>query len=245
MTNNNYYKKHLKEKQNQIDILGKISETISYNWDLKQILGSIVEIVSDYLNSDSCFIYLLNGDNLILQASQNPHKAALGKIKMKIGEGITGWVAKHQEIVVISSRAYDDKRFKFFNMLPEDKFEAFLSVPIVFKDKVVGVINVQHIKRKKYNKDKVKFLGIIARQVGGAIENARLLSETNILKEALETRKLVDRAKAILINKYDISEDKAHKLLHRKSMDTRKSLREVAEAILLAEEITKHNAEEK
>jgi len=77
------YQTQLKEKQAQIDILRNISETISYNWDLGQILGSIIEIVSRYMKSDSCFIYLIDGSDIILRASQNPHKEALGKEKQK------------------------------------------------------------------------------------------------------------------------------------------------------------------
>ncbi len=157
----NYYKQQLKEKQIQIEILRQISETISYNWILEQILSSIIEIVSKYSKSDSCFMYLVDRDNIVLKASQNPHKAALGKIAMKVGEGITGWVALHKKEVVINSKAYEDKRFKFFNMLPEDKFEAFVSLPIIFKDKIVGVINVQHIKKGYMKKTKSLFLRLL------------------------------------------------------------------------------------
>ena len=230
-----YYKKELKTKQQQIDIFKEISQSINYNWDLKEILLSIVKIVSNYMNSDSCFIYLVENNNLVLYASQTHHKNALGKVKIKIGEGITGWVAQEKQKVVINSRAYQDERFKV--LLPEDKYEAFVSVPIFFKDEVIGVINVQNIKSKRYDKDKVNFLEIIANQVGAAIENSRLMSETNFLKEALETRKIIDRAKSILIAKNNLSEDAAHKLLHKKSMDKRKSVREVAEAVILASEV--------
>ena len=143
------YKKKLKEKQSQVEILKQISETISYNWDLGQILSSIIKIVSKYAESDSCFIYLVDGNKIILKASQNPRKAALGKVVMKVGEGITGWAAENKKTVVINSQAYKDKRFKFFDILPEDNFEALVSLPIIFKNKVIGVINVQHIKKEK------------------------------------------------------------------------------------------------
>ncbi len=143
-----YLKKELREKQSQIEILRQISETISYNWNLEQIFNSIIDIVSKYADSDSCFIYLIDADKIILKASQNPHKAALGKIVMKIGEGLTGWAVQHKKEVVINSKAYKDKRFKFFNTLPEDKFEAFVSIPIVFKEKIVGAIMSSTRKRK-------------------------------------------------------------------------------------------------
>jgi len=233
----NFYKKELKEKRVQIEILRKISETISYNWDLEQILSFIIEIVSKYAKSDSCFIYLIDKNNIVLKASQNPHRAALGKVIMKIGEGITGWVAENKKTAIINSKAYQDKRFKLFNILPEDKFEAFVSAPIIFKDKVVGVINVQHIKQKKYGKDSVAFLEIIAKQVGGAIENARLACETDFLKQALETRKVVEKAKGILMKNYNLSEMEAQKLLNKKSMDKRKSIKEISEAVILLDEM--------
>ncbi len=232
-----YFRKELKEKQSQVEILRQISETISYNWNLEQIFNSIIDIVGRYASSDSCFIYLIDGDKIILKASQNPHKAALGKIVMKIGEGLTGWAVQHKKEVVINSKAYEDKRFKFFNTLPEDKFEAFVSIPIVFKEKIVGVINVQHTKKKEYQADKIAFLKIIAKQVGGAIENARLACETDFLKDALEARKIIEKAKGILMSKLSISEEEAYKIIHRKSMDKRKTIKEVSEAIILSKEI--------
>lgn len=234
-----YYERQLKEKKTEIKILKKISEIIGNNQDLKQILSGVIKLVGGFTKSDSCFIYLVDGENLILEASQNPHRAALGKIKMKIGEGITGWVAKHKKAVSINSRAYKDERFKFFNMLPEDKFEAFLSIPVFAKDNVVGVINVQHVTERKYDKDRVAFLEIVSRLIGGAIENARLLSQTNTLKEALETRRALDRAKSILMEKYSLTETEAHRLLNKKSMDKRRSIKEIAEAIILSSEILK------
>lgn len=234
-----YYKDELREKQVQIDILRQISETISYSLNLEEILSSIIEVVSGYIRSDSCFIYLVDKNNIVLKASQNPHKAALGKIAMKVGEGLTGWAVQHKKEIVLNAKAYEDKRFKFFNMLPEDRFEAFVSLPIVFKDKIVGVINVQHTKKMEYEKDKVAFLKIIAKQVGGAIENARLVSETDFLKEALETRKIVEKAKGLLMKELSISEDEAYRIMHKKSMDKRKSIKEIGEAIILSEEILK------
>lgn len=234
-----YYKEKLKEREKEIEIMQNIAKTVSYNWNLKNILSSIIKVVSDYTNSDSCFIYLVDDGVLVLQASQNPHRAELGRIKMKKGEGITGWVASHKKTAVISSRAYEDERFKFFNTLPEDKYEAFLSIPILFNDHIVGVTNIQHKNRRKYNKEQIAFLETIARQVGGAIENARLVTETDMLKQSLEARKLIDHAKAILIKKHGLSEQEAHNLLNKKSMDSRKSLKEVAEAVILMEEMGK------
>ena len=225
--------------ENNLEVLLEIIETASNHFELKEILSKIVKIIGQIAKADSCFIYLISGEEVILKASQNPHHSNLAKIKMKLGEGITGWVAETKKSVAISKKAYQDKRFKLFSNLPEDEFEAFLSVPIIFRQKVIGVINVQHRKPRKYLKKEINFLETVAKQIGGILEVARLISETNVLKEALETQKLINKAKAILLRAGGLSEDQAHRLLVKKSMDKRKSIKEVAEAIILAHEITK------
>lgn len=229
---------NLKQKTKELRILRQIISTISYNLDLKDVLEHIVEVVSETTAADSCFLYLISDGELILRASKNPHPKVIGKIKLKVGEGITGWVAREKKLVAIPKRAYNDERFKLFNTLPEDKYEAFLSAPIIYKDKVLGVINVQHKDRRNYKKGEVELIETIAKATGGAIENARLFSESKALKDALESRKLVERAKGILMKDLNVSEEEAYKLLHRKSMDKRISMKEVANAVILSKELT-------
>lgn len=224
-------RKNFKE---QLLILQEIIEAASNNLELKQILSNIVSIISRITKPDSCFIYLISGDEVILKASKNPHPHL--EIKMRVGEGITGWVAETKKTVAISSRAYEDRRFKLFNNLPEDHFEAFLSVPIIFGKKVVGVVNIQHKKSHRYRKRDIRLLETIGKQVGGILEVSRLISETNALEEALQVQKLLGRAKSILLRAGNISEDEAHRLLLKKSMDKRKSLKEICQAIILANE---------
>jgi uroporphyrinogen-III synthase len=225
--------------KNNLAILQEIIDTIGNGFDLKEILNNIAKIIGKVTKADSCFIYLISGEEVILKASQNPHHSNLAKIKMKVGEGITGWVAETKKTVAIANKAYEDKRFKLFSSLPEDKFEGFLSVPIIFKNNVIGVINVQHKKSKKYLKKDISFLETIAKQIGGILEVSRLISETNVLKEALETQKLINKAKAILMKTGSLAEEEAHRLLVKKSMDKRRSIKEVAEAIILAQEVIK------
>jgi uroporphyrinogen-III synthase len=156
---------------------------------------------------------------------------------MKVGEGITGWVAEHGESVVITESSYTDSRFKFFSNLPEDKYEAFMSVPIIYKNKVGGVINIQHRKAYRHSEGEFNLLQTIGRLVGGAVENALLIEQSLALKEALELRKLLDRAKGILMKRKKISEEDAFKLIQKQSMDKRKSVKEIVEAILLSDEM--------
>lgn len=223
--------------EKQLKILQQITDSIAYNLDLEDVLSEIIDIVEQETHADSVFIYIFDEPSakLILQASKNPHPNLLGKITLGMGEGITGWVAQHKTPVEIEKQASDDPRFKFFHNIPEDRYEAFLSLPITFRGKLIGVINAQYRKAKKHSAEQIALLSTIAKQVGGAIENARLVNESQALKDALETRKLVDRAKGLLIKKDGISEPEAYSHLQKLAMKYRKSMREVAEAIIMAE----------
>jgi signal transduction protein with GAF and PtsI domain len=174
----------------ELKILHQISQSISCNLDLDQVLHNVIELVVDVTRGDSCLLYLIDeaGDHLILRASKNPHPRLIGKIALQVGEGITGWVAQEAQPVAIARNASKDGRFKVFNSLPEDKYEAFLSVPIVApSDRVIGVINVQHRKAHRHSDREKTLLSIIGHQVGGAIENARLYQETARRSQQIST----------------------------------------------------------
>lgn len=98
---------------------------------LEQVLDEVVNFTTSVLKCDSCFVYVLENDELVMRASQNPHPEAVNRLKLKMGQGITGWVAEHGRTVVVSQNASQDPRFQLFNDLPEDRFEAFLSVPLL------------------------------------------------------------------------------------------------------------------
>lgn len=179
----------LREKTREVDVLHRISASISNTLELEAVLKHIVDVVVEVTRADACLLYLLSHgrDELILRASKNPHPKLIGRITIGLGEGITGWVARERTRVEIPSNASDDPRFKFFHNLPEDRYQAFVSVPIMAKKEIVGVINVQHKRPKKYRPDELALLSTIANQVAGAIENARLYDEMKRKALQLET----------------------------------------------------------
>jgi signal transduction protein with GAF and PtsI domain len=174
---------------------------------------------------------------LILRASKNPHPEIVDRLKLKMGEGITGWVAEHLQPVTVASDAWKDERFQRFNELPEDRFEAFLSVPLVSRGRLVGVINLQNREPHQYSEREIRLLSTIGFLVGAEVEMARLESENSRLSDKLETRKLVERAKGVLQRELGIKEEDAYLTLQRESRQRRKSMKEIAEAILLHDEI--------
>lgn len=190
------------QPEEEIKILRKIVDITSEDLDLNLILSDIVKIVTEFTSADSVFVYLFDDQkrNLVLMASKTPHKQELGKVNLGIGEGITGWVAQENKPVAIGKKAYQDHRFKSFDVLPEDRYEAFLSVPIIYKGKAIGVINVQHKKPHDYQEGFVGLITAIAKQVGGVIEHARLYTETK--QKALQLDSLIKVSQSITSEHY-------------------------------------------
>ncbi|HEX4485693.1 MAG TPA: GAF and ANTAR domain-containing protein [Terriglobales bacterium] len=220
-----------------VDILHEIGSRMAAADSFPAVLNRVVEFAIALVKCDSCFIYVLEGNELILRASKNPHEEIVGRLKLKLGQGITGWVAEHREPVAVSQNASQDSRFQFFNELPEDQYEGFLSVPIMSRGGLVGVINLQHRQPHIYNKRQIRLISTIGFLVGAEIEMARLESENSSLARQLEARKLVERAKGILQRDLGLTEEQAYLTLQRQSRQKRRSMKEVAEAIVLSDEV--------
>jgi uroporphyrinogen-III synthase len=175
-----------------------------------------------------------------MRASKNPHSDVVDHLGIWLGQGITGWVGWHREPVAIPEKALKDPRFQRFKNLPEDTFEAFLSVPILCRSKLVGVINLQHRKPYHYTEHEVRLLTAVGHLVGAELERARLESENLELSDRLESRKQVEKAKGVLQRDFGLDEDTAYRAMQRESRQRRKSMREIAEAILLNDDLRKN-----
>ncbi len=204
---------------------------------LHEVLEQVVEFIVAILKCDSCFVYVREDDQLVLRASKNSHPEVVDQLKIPVGEGITGWVAERLEPVAVPRNAWEDPRFKPFAELPEDRFEAFLSVPVLSRGHLVGVINVQHRPPHTYTLRQIKLISTVGFLVGAEIEAARLESEVSQLSRQLEARKVLERAKGILQRELGISEEEAYLTLQRQSRQRRKPMKDVAEAIVLSEEV--------
>src|SRR5438874_11336017 len=202
-----------------------------------QALDRVLDFAVELVKCDSCFIYVLAGEELILSASQNPHQEVLDHLKLRVGQGITGWVAEHREPVSISREAFKDPRFQRFNELPEDGYEAFLSVPLFSRGRLVGVMNLQHRDPHVYSDREMRLLTTVGSLAGAEIELARLETQNSDLSQQLETRKIVERAKGILQRDLGLTEEQAYLSIQRQSRQKRKTMKEIAEAIVLSEEV--------
>ncbi len=224
-------------EDSHVDVLHEISVRLGTTDEFRDVLNHVVEFATALVKCDSCLIYVLEGDELVLRASKNPHPEIVDGLKLLVGQGITGWVAEHREPVAIPEGAAHDPRFQFFHELPEDSYEAFLSVPLMCRGHVVGVINLQHRQHHVYRRREIRMISSVGFLVGAEIELARLEEANSTLAEQLQTRKVVERAKGILQRDLGLSEEQAYLALQRQSRQKRKPMKEIAEALMLSDEV--------
>jgi signal transduction protein with GAF and PtsI domain len=242
----------LDSQTSDISVLRRVSRIVSSELSLDEMIGEIVGLAAQVSSCDACLVYLVESETgeFVLRGSQVPHAADLGNLRMKMGEGVTGWVAEHQSPVALASNAAADARFKIFPALIEDTYEAFLSVPLVNRGKAIGVINVHHREEHEHTPDEIATISFIGEQMGSAIakslleeENARLAEETAEMKRQLETRKAVERAKGILQRRQNLTEEEAYLRMRNESRRLRRPMKDLAEAIILAEELSRRDPE--
>ena len=220
-----------------LGLLTDAAQNLNRHRDLDELLRAVVDLCLDAVAADSCFIYLLEQNELVLRASSNAHPDELGRLRMRIGEGITGWVAQQRRPVALAEKAAEDGRFKFYSVLPEDQFEAFLSVPVLFRDQVLGVINVQHRAVHAHEAEELRAMTALGQMVGAAIE-AETMRERALQREAaLVERKLVERAKGLLQKEQHLSEEAAYRMLQQESRRSRRSMAVVAQALLASRDL--------
>jgi len=222
----------------QIEALSRISKAISSELYLENILRLIVTVTAEVMGSKICSLMLLEEDKkeLVVRATQSVSEEYNRKPNLKLGEGIAGRVAKeNRPISVLDVRK--DPRYVNVKIAKKEKLCSLLSVPLSVRGKVIGVINCYTSSPHKFTQSEIDVLITVANQAAVAIENMELMVKSKVIQEELETRKLVERAKDILMEELGISGEEAFRKIQKQSMNTRKPIREIAEAIILSKEI--------
>jgi GAF domain-containing protein len=176
------------EAKSQVEILHQISNIVSSNLTLEKMLQELVGLAFEVTSCDACLVYLVDHstNEIVLRASQLPHAGEIGNIRMKMGEGITGWVAQHKSVVALPSNAAADARFKTFQALPEDTYDAFLSVPLISAGELIGVINIHHRPKHVHTPDEIALVSFIGEQMGGAIAKSKLAERSESAARRME-----------------------------------------------------------
>lgn len=223
-----------------IKALSRISKTITSELYLDDVLRLIVIITAEAMGSKICSLMLIDEkDNLLkIRATQSISEEYNKKPALKIGEGVAGTVAKENKPLVIKD-VTRNHRYKYAEIAKKEGLRSLLSVPLQVKGKVIGVLSCYTTKRHHFSETEVDTLSSIANQAAIAIENTKLMTRSKTMEAELETRKKFERAKGILMREEGLTEEQAYLKIQKYSMDHRKTIREISEAIILQAEIQK------
>jgi len=224
-----------------IKALTDISRVITSDLYFEDILKLIVMVTAKVTGFEICSLWLIdesvNPKKIRLKATQSIDPEYLKNRSLDRVEGVVGFVATHNQPLIIKD-VLKEPRFKEKEMARKLGLVSMLSIPLQVKDnKVIGVLNCFTSEPHEFSETEVNLITAVANQSAVAILNTELLVKTKVIQEELETRKLVERAKEVLMKKRKINSDEAYRWLQKRSMDSRKSMRQIAEAILLSEEL--------
>ncbi len=223
-----------------VDALSKISNAISSDLYLEDILRLVVTVTAKVMKSKIVSLMLLDEreEKLIIRATQSVSEEYNEKPPLIIGEGIAGKVVEKNKPISVYDVTQENE-YKYKNIAQKENLCSLLCIPLSVKGKVIGVINCYTSVPHKFTPTEIEVLTSVANQAAVAIENTELMVKTKVIQEELETRKLVERAKDILVEKLKISGEEAYRRIQKKSMNMRKPMREISGAIILSSEIEK------
>lgn len=226
--------------EEQIKTLLNISKAITSDLYLEDILRLIVVATAQVMKSNICSLLLTREGTkeLVIRATQSVSEAYNKKPPLRLGEGIAGRVAKENKPIAIKD-VTKEKEYRYGDLARKENLCSLLCVPLAVKGKVIGVINCYTATPHDFTQTETNILTSIANQAAVAIENTELMVKSRVIQEELEGRKRIERAKGILMKEDHLTEDEAYRKLKKFSMDNRKTMREIAEAIILTSAMKK------
>ncbi len=224
--------------ERHIEALTRISKAITSDRYIEDILRLVVTVTAETMHSKICSLWLLDDNDYVLRlrATQSISEDYLKERSLKMAEGIVGQVALTRKPRSVLN-VLEEPDYKEKDLAKKEGLVSMLSIPMVVKERAIGVINCYTSYPHEFTETEKNVLITVANEAAVAIENTELIVKTKVIQNELESRKLIERAKDILMTRRALSGPDAYRWIQRRSMDTRKSMKEISEAILLTEDM--------
>jgi signal transduction protein with GAF and PtsI domain len=224
-----------------IKALTDISRAITSDLFLEDLLKLIVMVTAKVTEVEICSLWLVDENEkppkIKLKATQSIDPEYVKDRALNLNEGVVGYVVTHKRPITIKN-VLRSKRFKEKEMARKLKLVSMVGVPLQLKDeRIIGVLNCFTATPHTFSRTEINLLTAVANQAALAIMNTELMLKAQVIQEELESRKLIERAKEILVRRRGLDANSAFRWIQKRSMDSRKSMRAVAEAILLSEDL--------
>lgn len=218
-----------------------ISQAITSDLFLEDLFKLIVMVTAKVTGVEICSLWIVD-ENVTpplirLKATQSFEPEYVKDRALRLHEGVVGYVLSTQRPYVIEDVKNNDK-FKEKEMANSLGLVSMASIPLQGRDgAVIGVLNCFTSQPHNFSKTDINMLSTVANQAAVAIHNTELIIKTRVIEQELQTRKQIDRAKEILMDRRAMNGEEAYRWIQKRSMDTRKSMLEIAEALILSEEL--------
>lgn len=218
-----------------------ISQAITSDLYLEDILKLIVMVTAKVTGVEICSLWLIDDNKknktIRLKATQAFDKDYVKDRVLNMNEGVVGHVATTGEPFIVND-VLKETKFKEKEMAKKLGLVSMVGIPMkVRENQVIGVLNCFTSMPHDFTETEVNLMTTVANQAAVAIFNTKLMVDAKVIQEELETRKMVEKAKEVLMRRKKMDGEEAFRWIQKRSMDSRKSIRSVAEAILLSEEL--------
>ena len=226
----------MKTANHSLEILCEIGNHLAVRDPLDEALSGVVQLATIAVNCDACFIYVLEGDEFHLWVWKHADPKAVEYSRLRMEEGITKLLAEQCAPIALTNEA-ESVTLKTVDEWSQNHGETFIAIPLLSRKTLVGIIHLQHHRPHVYSTEEIRLLMTASSLVAADINLVRLQMENSDLLLQLETRKLVERGKGILQRDLGLNEEQAYLALQRQSRQKRKSMKEIAEAVVMSDEV--------
>jgi len=226
--------------------LTDISQAITSDLYIEDLLKLIVMVTAKVTGVEICSLWMVNEEEkppkIRLRATQSIASEYFNDRSLNLDEGVVGYVVKNKKPLLLKD-VQQSKRFKEKEMAKRLGLISMVGIPLKTKENsVIGVLNCFTSTAHDFSSAEINLLTVVANQAAVAIHNTELMVKTRVIQEELEARKLIEQAKEILMHQRNITGDEAYRWIQKQSMDIRKTIREVSEAVILSNQLFNKNS---
>ncbi|MGE4561075.1 MAG: GAF domain-containing protein [Desulfobulbus sp.] len=232
---------YLPSYDNYIKALMEISRAVTSDLFLEDVFKLMVMVVARVTGVDICSLWLIDEDSappmIRLKATQAIEPEYMIDRALGMNEGVVGHVATTRQPLVVAD-VLQCEIFKEKEMARKLGLVSMAGVPLLGKKgQIIGVLNCFTSILHEFSATDLNLLAAVANQAAVAIHTSELIVRTKLIEQELRSRKTIERAKEVIMQRRKLNGDDAYRWIRKQSMDSRKSMLEISEAILLAAEL--------
>jgi transcriptional regulator with GAF, ATPase, and Fis domain len=220
-----------------VELLRDIAEHAAKGDTFDETLASAIDVVARMFGCDECVAYVRDGQQLIPWVWKYSEDRSVEQDRRPVDDDCVRALSELQQPIAVSQDMGAALQVRSFNTWSTHPGETILWIPFTARSELLGALLVERRRPRVYDRREFNLLSSMGRIFGADIRISQLRNANSDLLLQLETRKLVERGKGILQRDLGLNEEEAYLALQRQSRQKRRSMKEVAQAIILSDEV--------